>query len=56
MAGTTVGGAPALATLPDGSRTVVLSYSNAGRVTERGVELGLGYNFTPEIRAAGPKV
>ncbi|HEY9014982.1 MAG TPA: TonB-dependent receptor, partial [Gemmatimonadales bacterium] len=51
VAGTTVGGAPALATLPDGSRTVVLSYTNAGEVTERGVELGLGYNFTPEIRA-----
>ena len=51
VAGTTVGGAPGLATLPDGSRAVVLSYTNAGRVTERGVELGLGYQFTPEIRA-----
>jgi outer membrane receptor protein involved in Fe transport len=30
---------------------VVLSYTNAGKVTERGVELGLGYQFTPEIRA-----
>jgi outer membrane receptor protein involved in Fe transport len=50
VAGTTIGGAPALATLPDGSRAVVLSYTNAGRVTERGVELGLGYQFTPEIR------
>jgi outer membrane receptor protein involved in Fe transport len=29
---------------------VVLSYSNAGEVTERGVELGVGYQFTPEIR------
>jgi outer membrane receptor protein involved in Fe transport len=29
----------------------VLSYTNAGRVTERGVELGLGYQFTPELRA-----
>jgi iron complex outermembrane receptor protein len=47
---TTIGGADALATLPDGSRAVVLSYTNAGRVTERGVELGLGYQFTPEIR------
>ena len=51
VAGTTLGGAPGLATLPDGSRAVVLSYTNAGRVTERGVELGLGYQFTPEIRA-----
>jgi outer membrane receptor protein involved in Fe transport len=51
VAGTTISGAPALATLPDGSRAVVLSYSNAGRVTERGVELGVGYQFTPELRA-----
>jgi len=51
VAGTTISGAPGLATLPDGSRAVVLSYTNAGKVTERGVELGLGYQFTPEIRA-----
>jgi outer membrane receptor protein involved in Fe transport len=51
LAGTTIGGAPALVTLADGSRAVVLSYSNAGEVTERGVELGLGYRFSPEIRA-----
>jgi outer membrane receptor for ferrienterochelin and colicins len=50
VAGTTIGGAPGLATLPDGSRAVVLSYTNAGQVTERGVELGMGYHFTPEIR------
>jgi len=50
LAGTTISGAPALATLPDGSRAVVLSYTNAGRVIERGVELGLGYQFTPELR------
>jgi outer membrane receptor protein involved in Fe transport len=50
LAGTTISGAPALATLPDGSRAVVLSYTNAGRVTERGIELGLGYQFTPELR------
>jgi outer membrane receptor protein involved in Fe transport len=50
VAGTTIGGVPALATLANGSRAVVLSYSNAGEVTERGVELGLGYQFTPEIR------
>jgi outer membrane receptor for ferrienterochelin and colicins len=50
-AGTQIQGANALATLPDGSRAVVLSYSNAGKVTERGVEVGVGYQFTPEIRA-----
>ncbi|HEX5963579.1 MAG TPA: TonB-dependent receptor [Gemmatimonadales bacterium] len=48
---TTIQGAPALATLPDGSRAIVLSYTNFGKVTERGVELGVGYQFTPEIRA-----
>jgi outer membrane receptor protein involved in Fe transport len=50
QAGTRIGGANALSTLPDGSRAVVLSYTNAGRVTERGVELGLGYQLTPELR------
>jgi iron complex outermembrane receptor protein len=49
-AGTTLQGANALATLPDGSRAVVLSYTNAGRVTEKGVEIGVGYQFTPELR------
>ena len=49
-AGTRIQGANALATLPDGSRAVVLSYTNAGKVIERGVELGVGYQFTPEIR------
>jgi outer membrane receptor protein involved in Fe transport len=49
VGGTTLGGVPALSTV-DGSRAVVLSYTNAGRVTERGVELGVGYQFTPEIR------
>ena len=48
--GTRIGGANALATLPSGNRAVVLSYTNAGQVTERGVEVGLGYQFTPEIR------
>lgn len=51
VAGTTISGAPALANLPDGSRAVVLSYTNSGRVIERGVEVGLGYQFTPELRA-----
>jgi outer membrane receptor protein involved in Fe transport len=50
QAATTIGGVPALATFPDSSRAVVLSYSNAGEVTERGVELGLGFQFTPELR------
>jgi outer membrane receptor protein involved in Fe transport len=50
-AATQIQGANALATLPDGSRAVVLSYTNAGRVTERGIELGVGYQFTPEVRA-----
>jgi outer membrane receptor protein involved in Fe transport len=50
LAGTTIQGAPGLATLPDGSRAIVLSYTNAGKVTERGVELGVGYQFTPELR------
>ncbi len=49
-AGTRIQGGNALATLPDGSRAIVLSYTNAGRVTERGIELGLGYQFTPEVR------
>jgi len=49
-AGTTIQGGNALATLPDGSRAIVLSYTNAGRVTEYGVEFGLGYQFTPELR------
>jgi outer membrane receptor protein involved in Fe transport len=50
QAGTTIGGTPALATLPDGSKAVVLSYTNAGEVTERGVELAVGYQFSPELR------
>ncbi|MDQ3208233.1 MAG: TonB-dependent receptor, partial [Gemmatimonadota bacterium] len=49
-AGTTIQGANALATLPDGSRAIVLSYTNSGKVTERGIELGVGYQFTPELR------
>jgi outer membrane receptor protein involved in Fe transport len=48
--GTRIQGGNALATLPDGSRAIVLSYTNAGKVTERGIELGIGYQFTPEIR------
>ena len=50
QAGTRIQGANALATLPGGTRAIVLSYTNAGEVTERGIELGVGYQFTPEIR------
>lgn len=42
-----------LATLPDGSRAIVVSYANAGKVTERGVELGVGYQLTDELRVEG---
>jgi outer membrane receptor for ferrienterochelin and colicins len=49
-AATRIQGANALATLPDGSRAIVLSYTNAGKVIERGFEVGVGYQFTPEIR------
>ncbi len=51
QAGTTIQGGNALATLPDGSRAIVLSYTNAGEVTEKGIEIGVGYQFTPEFRA-----
>ena len=43
-------GTAALATLPDGSRAIVVSYANAGKVDEVGVEIGVGYGFTPELR------
>ena len=50
VVGTQLQGANALATLPNGGRAIVLSYTNAGRVTERGVEVGVGYQLTPEFR------
>jgi outer membrane receptor protein involved in Fe transport len=50
QAGTQLQGANALATLPGGTRAVVLSYTNAGKVTEQGIELGLGYQISPELR------
>lgn len=50
IAGTTVLGANGLATLPDGQRAIVLSYTNAGRVVERGLEFGIGYQFTPALK------
>ena len=51
QAGTRIGRAPTRSPrLPGGSRAIVLSYTNAGQVTERGVEVGLGYQLTPEFR------
>jgi iron complex outermembrane receptor protein len=50
QARTQLQGANALATLPGGTRAVVLSYTNAGKVNEQGIELGLGYQISPEIR------
>jgi len=50
QAGTQIQGGNALATLTNGDRAIVLSYTNAGKVTERGIELGVGYQFTPEVR------
>lgn len=43
---------PLLATLGN-TRALVLSYANAGRVIERGVELGAGYFVTPEFKIEG---
>ena len=43
----------ALATLPDGRRALVVSYTNAGNVTERGVEVGAGRYLTDELRLEG---
>jgi outer membrane receptor protein involved in Fe transport len=42
-----------IATLPDGTRAFIVSYANAGEVTEQGIELGFGYGFTPEVRIDG---
>jgi outer membrane receptor protein involved in Fe transport len=42
-----------LATLPNGQRAIVVSYANAGNVTERGAELAVGYHLTDELRAEG---
>jgi outer membrane receptor protein involved in Fe transport len=35
----------------DGRTAIVLSYSNAGKATQYGVELGAGYQFAAEFRA-----
>ena len=42
-----------LATLPNGTRAIVVSYANAGKVTERGAELAIGYHLTDELRLEG---
>jgi outer membrane receptor protein involved in Fe transport len=45
--------APLLATIGGGERAFVVSYTNAGHVTERGIELGAGYYVTNEIKLEG---
>ncbi|MFZ5623531.1 MAG: TonB-dependent receptor [Gemmatimonadota bacterium] len=42
---------PLVATLEDGSKALVVSYGQAGRVKQRGIEVGVGYNITSEFRA-----
>ncbi len=42
-----------LATLPDGTRGIVVSSANAGKVTERGAELAVGYRLSDELRVEG---
>ena len=42
-----------LATLPNGTRAIVVSYANAGKVKERGAELAIGYHLTDEVRIEG---
>ena len=42
-------GSAALSTF-NGTRAVVVSYANAGKVEEKGIEVGIGYGFTPEVR------
>ncbi len=44
--------APLLATF-EGSPAIVVSYANAGKVTERGVEIGASVAVTDEVRVAG---
>jgi len=43
----------AAATLPNGQRIIFVSYANAGKVTERGAELAVGYHLTDELRVEG---
>ncbi len=47
------GAGPLLATLPGGNRALVISYANAGEVTEKGVEVGIGVAASPEFRIDG---
>ena len=42
-----------LATLPGGARAVVTSYTNAGRVIERGIEIGAGTQVTDQLMFSG---
>ena len=42
-----------LATLPNGTRAIVVSYANAGKVTERGAELAIGFHLTDALRLEG---
>ncbi|MDQ3698057.1 MAG: TonB-dependent receptor, partial [Gemmatimonadota bacterium] len=44
---------PLLATLPNGERALVVSYTNAGRVENRGIELGIAYQATGTFRLDG---
>ncbi|MFQ5649778.1 MAG: TonB-dependent receptor domain-containing protein [bacterium] len=44
---------PGFSTLPDGSQAFVTSYSNAGRVDEWGVEIGLSHRFSDELSLRG---
>jgi outer membrane receptor protein involved in Fe transport len=44
---------PLLATIGSGTRAGVVSYTNAGEVTERGIEVGAGYYLTNEIKLEG---
>lgn len=42
-----------LATVPGVGRAIVVSYANAGKVKEQGVELSAGYLLTDELRVEG---
>ena len=42
--------APLLATIGGNQRAFVVSYTNAGHVTERGIEIGAGYYVTNELK------
>jgi outer membrane receptor protein involved in Fe transport len=44
---------PALTNLAGVGRAIYLSYAQAGEVDETGVEVGIGYGFTPEFRVDG---